>query len=398
MHKDVLAVTRRNTPRALVGAAWALAVCLAASGCRLSEMKPQSVWPMDTATSAQTPDSMVAVWSDTVMYTPGLPPTRGFGGRLYFYDRRHDAVKVDGQLVVYVYDDSEHATDKDEPQRKYVFTAEQFSRHCSGSELGPSYSVWIPWDEVGGPTQQLSLVPMFIAEKGGVVMGEHTRHRLPGAVERKDAAPSAEPRRIYGAHVAQPPAPNDLRPVSYEETVVEQRASDRQAATSSTVQPAAHAVARENLAGPPSSLAQLRTTTINIAPSTRDRLANSYVPATIERNAVAPRSAEEVAARWQRYGRTSADTAHSSTAINPAAAPEGPQGAPRMDPPAATSPAPTRPIASSRFAPRPRPAPARRFDQSFDDRNPTPPGREESPYVPPSQSTTALPVAAPATW
>ena len=50
------------------------------------------------------------MWSDAVYTQPGLPPTRGFGGRLYFYDAHDQPVKVEGQLVVYAYDDSPEGT------------------------------------------------------------------------------------------------------------------------------------------------------------------------------------------------------------------------------------------------------------------------------------------------
>ncbi len=37
---------------------------------------------------------------------PGKPVTRGFGGRIYFYNDRSQAVPVDGELVVYGFDDT----------------------------------------------------------------------------------------------------------------------------------------------------------------------------------------------------------------------------------------------------------------------------------------------------
>ena len=61
-----------------------------------------------------------------------------------------------------------------------MFPREQFARHESQSKLGPSYSVWIPWDEVGGAQKHISLIARFEPHEGPLVVGEHIRHLLPG--------------------------------------------------------------------------------------------------------------------------------------------------------------------------------------------------------------------------
>src|SRR6187431_1536707 len=99
---------------------------------------------------AEGPATLVAIWTPDVLMQPGKPPTRGFGGRLYFYNNKSQAIPVEGQLVVFAYDDSESKHADSNPERKFAFTPEQFERHYSKSDLGPSYSVWIPWDAVGG--------------------------------------------------------------------------------------------------------------------------------------------------------------------------------------------------------------------------------------------------------
>src|SRR5690349_19674791 len=81
-------------------------VCTLASGCTSFHFKkPKSLWPLGVEKGPQQPASMAAIWSDTELYLPNQPPTRGFGGRIYFYDKRNDSIPVEGQLIVYVYDD-----------------------------------------------------------------------------------------------------------------------------------------------------------------------------------------------------------------------------------------------------------------------------------------------------
>jgi hypothetical protein len=125
------------------------------------------------------------VWTPDVLAQMGRAPVRGFGGRLFFYNERDQSVPVEGQLVVYAYDDSEPASNpaagaQRQPDRKFVFTAEQFAGHFSTSQLGASYSVWLPWDEAGGQQTSVSLVPVFTSTLGKIVMGQQAVNVLPG--------------------------------------------------------------------------------------------------------------------------------------------------------------------------------------------------------------------------
>src|SRR5687768_1941013 len=155
---------------------------------------------------AEGPSKLVAIWTPDNLTQPGKPPTRGFGGRLYFYNSKSQAIPVEGQLVVFAYDDSESKHANGDPERKYAFTPEQFERHYSKSDLGPSYSVWIPWDAVGGEQKNISLVPIFTATSGQLVMGQQAANVLPGRTiaKKEKAEPSNE--------IALPPAANGVQP------------------------------------------------------------------------------------------------------------------------------------------------------------------------------------------
>ena len=137
---------------------------------------------------------MVSTWADTVLHKAGEKPVRGFGGRLVFFGQESDEpVRVDGQLVVYAFDESGRELHDTQPTRKFVFPAEQFVRHESESKLGPSYSVWLPWDEVGGEQKNISLIARFEAKNGPLVMGEQTRHLLPGVTIAGSLPDSSKP-------------------------------------------------------------------------------------------------------------------------------------------------------------------------------------------------------------
>jgi len=128
-----------------------------------------------------TPDRIVAMWTDTVMYQPGKPAIRGFGARIFFYGgEEDDPIEVDGSLTVYAFDAEQYVTGLPLPEKKFVFTPEQFVTHHSKSKAGHSYSVWLPWSEVGGPSRHISLIARYEGRVGGVVVSDPSRTVLPG--------------------------------------------------------------------------------------------------------------------------------------------------------------------------------------------------------------------------
>ena len=157
-------------------------LCLLASGCTsLPSWDSMSWWPGDD--EMVIPDRVMPIWADAVLHQPGKPGVRGFGGRLYFYrGQESDPVKVSGSVTVYVFDGATFGPEKAAPLKKYVVTATQLESHYSKTSLGHSYSVWVPWDQVGGPSRTLSLIVRFDGAEGGTVLGEASTELLPGAV------------------------------------------------------------------------------------------------------------------------------------------------------------------------------------------------------------------------
>ena len=155
-------------------------------------------WRIGDAPSAKTPTKIVAIWTDAVLHQPGKPPTRGFGGRLMFYGPDENTpLKVDGTLIVYGFDEEGRAPTDVKPDRKYVFPPDQFARHYSKSKLGHSYSVWVPWDEVGGPRKEISLIARFIPKNGAAIVSGQSRQILPGVPPAEDpASGSGQPKGV----------------------------------------------------------------------------------------------------------------------------------------------------------------------------------------------------------
>lgn len=143
-----------------------------ASPARLFEEEPEFV----------TPSKVIPVWSDTVLHQGGKKGQRGCGGRVMFYagDGKR-AVRVDGSLVVYAWNDSRDDKQR-RPDRKYVFSNDDFQKHYSTSSIGDSYSFWIPWDETGGQQTELTLVARFVGRNGAEITSTPAKVILPGEV------------------------------------------------------------------------------------------------------------------------------------------------------------------------------------------------------------------------
>jgi hypothetical protein len=156
-------------------------VTLAATGCAPLNLHHMRLPWQEKQDEFKSPERIVTFWSDTVLHQSDKPAIRGFGGRVFFYGEDESTpIEVDGSLAVYAFDADRYDPSNQRPEKKYVFTAEQLKEHFSNSEMGPSYSVWLPWDEVLGPTRNVSLVTRFEGREGGIVISEPANKLLPG--------------------------------------------------------------------------------------------------------------------------------------------------------------------------------------------------------------------------
>ncbi len=144
----------------------------------------------------------------------GKTGVRGFGGRVMFYTRNQkESIKVEGTLTVYAFDDSKKHFQNSNPDRKYVFLPDQLEDHYSKSDIGHSYSIWIPWDEVGGDQKQISLIARFEPKEGTTIMTESSRKLLPGITRKHDYDESLSP----ASYRAIDKLKNKVELLSYEE-------------------------------------------------------------------------------------------------------------------------------------------------------------------------------------
>ena len=202
----------------VIGLVVLMPTLLTAAGCSGVGPKESTAWKMPwskedkAAKPYPNPVRMVATWTPDTLTQSGRIPTRGFGGRFYFYDEKTRSVPVAGELTVHAF--AEKSDGSVGEVKRYQFTEEQITRHFSQSDLGASYSVWIPWDAVGGDQMRISLVPSFKSSNGKLVQGDLALVGLPG-------------RRVATENIAKRPDPT--------ERLMAQRDSSKSGLTTTTI-------------------------------------------------------------------------------------------------------------------------------------------------------------------
>jgi hypothetical protein len=160
-----------------------LSGCASFTETDTKKKKKDKSWYSFKKKEYQVPQAVNVTWAYDLLAVPGKPPTRGFGGRFYFYNEKSQAIPVDGELMVYGFDDTHGTSDSmdlNQATKRFKFTAEQLTSHFSESQLGASYSVWIPWDAAPGDQKKIMLIPTFIAKDGKLVRGAAATLNLPG--------------------------------------------------------------------------------------------------------------------------------------------------------------------------------------------------------------------------
>lgn len=178
-----------------------LAIC--APGCAtLNSINAEFPWSAEKKREQlekTQPVRIVSFWSEMMINSDTQKPVRGFGGRVYFYNKSGKPVKVDGALSVYAYDDTDKDVDtasRGEPDKIFTYRKEEFANYYSKSEIGESYSIWLPWDSVDGDEKKISLLAKFVTTKGEVVRGPMELVTLSGKKKKSKAEPLSDSQRF----------------------------------------------------------------------------------------------------------------------------------------------------------------------------------------------------------
>lgn len=250
---------------------------LTCAGCSSWNLPKDILWPWDEK-PPKPPARFTDMWTFTILRQSGLPGIRGFGGRVTFFDGNDKPMKVNGTFTVYAFNAHSENPSAALPERKFVFLAKDLPKHHDKTKLGDSYSVWLPWDEVGGEERQLTLIARLEAENGEVVMGSASRQILSGEkpATKKELLPKGtaklesklEARMEAKTKAATESSEADsVRAASYQEPVSGRTASDKMCVQTIDVPPGFASRSLRSPDSPPSAKSDAATAASSAATS-----------------------------------------------------------------------------------------------------------------------------------
>ena len=166
------------------------------SGCHtplaVKQMQAKNPWGKN---AAKTPVKVVDMWNSYAQTTADGKVMRGMAGRVHFYahQRGDRAVKVDGDLTVYVFDGNETDPARTKPLKIFQFKAETLDKYYSYQKtLGHSYNFFLPIDEIGGEEKPLCILTRFDdrLEKDTFVMTPSVNTILAGRKPQQPVEPT----------------------------------------------------------------------------------------------------------------------------------------------------------------------------------------------------------------
>jgi len=124
-------------------------------------------------------------------------PTRGFAGQIMFFTRgQKSPVKIDGDVRVYVFDDTGTREEQAKPVHQFDFVDGAWNGYLYDVNVGPSYYVFIPYTRDGSMQTNCTLRVRLEQKSGGTVYSEVANVVLSGS-PREEKAP--EPNRLAEA-------------------------------------------------------------------------------------------------------------------------------------------------------------------------------------------------------
>jgi|GEM_PF-1089428 len=106
---------------------------------------------------------------------------RGFAGEILFFSQQSASpAQVDGTVRIYVFDNQGTLEEQSKPIHQFDFPSEAWKTHQHLGQLGPTYSIFIPYTRKGSYEAQCSLRVRFTPKTGPVTFSDIVTVHLEG--------------------------------------------------------------------------------------------------------------------------------------------------------------------------------------------------------------------------
>ena len=134
-----------------------LVSCVA--GCAVFPWMSKTTTDLVLASAEQPVDRILCIWQPAEGRGMDNLPTRGFGGQIFFFTRGVATPVVgNGEVDVFLFDDQGKPEEQAKPLHKFEFTEEAWNSLLRKTQMGPAYSLFVPYVRKGRHHAQCSLV------------------------------------------------------------------------------------------------------------------------------------------------------------------------------------------------------------------------------------------------
>jgi len=113
-------------------------------------------------------------------------PTRGFAGQIYFFTQNNDQpVALDGDIRIYLFDDSGTEDEQVKPIHQFDFLDGSFGNFLYETQLGPAYRLFVPYTKKGYHHTNCALRVRMIPKSGPTIYSDLVKVTLPGVKDEK---------------------------------------------------------------------------------------------------------------------------------------------------------------------------------------------------------------------
>lgn len=119
-------------------------------------------------------------------------PTRGFAGQLLFFEPGNDSpVLVEGDVMIYVFDDQGGPEEQSRPLHQFEFPSAVWQTFARDTNLGPAYQLFIPYTRKGGHYADCAIRVRLTPPEQLPVWSKLTNLPLPGRKTARSAESAA---------------------------------------------------------------------------------------------------------------------------------------------------------------------------------------------------------------
>lgn len=149
---------------------------------------------MPKASAADPATQILCLWQPGDGQDPKGMPCKGFHGQILFLSsRKATPVQIEGEVMIYIFDDQGTPEEQAKPIHRYQFDNGSWAIHLAKTSFGPAYSVFVPYPKHGITDANCSMRVRLKPKQGPTIFSEFSNMQLNGnkKIQRgEDAKPS----------------------------------------------------------------------------------------------------------------------------------------------------------------------------------------------------------------